>query len=361
MASPSPGAASNVIATPGRINELAKTLLARIRESIKEIGDINLQARVLSINAQIEAARAGDAGRSFTVVSQEMVTFSNSIQHAAKKLEQQSEVLVLELAEISRHLATNVRGTRLGDLALTNIDLIDRNLYERSCDCRWWATDAAMVAALENAQDETARTFASQRLGVILKAYTVYFDIVLADLKGTIIANGRPETYESKGTEHKNEPWFQSALATPSGNEFGFQTTHHSSLVGDSRALVYSCKVCHGGDATGEPIGVLGVVFNWDGLAQKIVKETPIDSEKKSLTRVCIVAEDGTVLADSDDRILQEKIDFSGRRELFAEKKSSANSIIQGKPVLIAHAQSPGFETYRTGWHSLIVETLEKE
>jgi hypothetical protein len=25
---------------------------------------------------------------------------------------------------------------------------------------------------------------------------------------------------------------------------------------------------------------------------------------------------------------------------------------------LIAHAQSPGFETYRTGWHSLIIEEL---
>src|SRR5882724_7104790 len=185
MASPSPGVASNIIATPARISELAKTLLTRIRESIKEIGDINLQARVLSINAQIEAARAGEAGRSFTVVGQEMVTFSNRIQQAAKKLEQQSEGLVLELAEISRHLATNVRGTRLGDLALTNIDLIDRNLYERSCDCRWWATDAAMVAALEKAQDETVTTYASQRLGVILKAYTVYFDIVVADLNGT--------------------------------------------------------------------------------------------------------------------------------------------------------------------------------
>ena len=30
---------------------------------------------------------------------------------------------------------------------LTNIDLIDRNLYERSCDVRWWATDSSVVDA----------------------------------------------------------------------------------------------------------------------------------------------------------------------------------------------------------------------
>ena len=183
-----------VIATPERISELTQTLLARIRGSIKEISDINLQARVLSINAQIEAARAGESGRAFAIVAQEMATFSDRTQRAAVKLEEESEALVLELAEISHQLATDVRGTRLCDLALTNIDLIDRNLYERSCDCRWWATDGAMVAALESRSGGTAQV-AAQRMGVILKAYTVYYDIVLADLNGVVIANGRrPES-----------------------------------------------------------------------------------------------------------------------------------------------------------------------
>ena len=27
-------------------------------------------------------------------------------------------------------------------------DLIDRNLYERTCDVRWWATDDSLVQAL---------------------------------------------------------------------------------------------------------------------------------------------------------------------------------------------------------------------
>src|SRR4051812_23800713 len=97
-----PTKVSGIIATPERISELTKTLLARIRGSIKEISEINLQARVLSINAQIEAARAGESGRAFSIVAQEMATFSDRTQGAAGKLEKESEVLVLELAEISR-------------------------------------------------------------------------------------------------------------------------------------------------------------------------------------------------------------------------------------------------------------------
>ncbi len=344
--------------TPERISALADTLLSRIRGSIKEISEINLKARVLSINAQIEASRAGSAGLAFSIVAQEMVSLSDLTQGAAKKLEQESEVLVLELAGISRHLSSAVRSTRLCDLALTNIDLIDRNLYERSCDCRWWATDAAMVGALEHPTPETAAV-ASERLGVILKAYTVYFDIVLADLQGNVIANGRPTEYGSVKSNHAESVWFKSALATASGDDFGFESVHASPLVNGKRVLVYSCKVCAGGNAQAEPVGVLGVVFNWDGLAQKIVHETPIDPAKQAITRVCIVDGEGTVLADSLDRMLQEKLHFPGQSGLFAKKKASSTEQVNGKAILVAHAQSPGFETYRTGWHSLILEQLK--
>ena len=349
-----------ITATPERIRALADTLLEKIRVSIKEIADINLQARVLAINAQIEAARAGQAGRSFAIVGQEMVNFSTRTQQAAKTLEQETEGLVLELAEISRQLATNVRGTRMGDLALTNIDLIDRNLYERSCDCRWWATDGAMVAALKSPDDPDIVAHAARRLGVILKAYTVYFDIVVAGLDGVIIANGRASDYASVGGSHHDDTWFQSALAKSTGDDFGFQTVHTSPLVGGKRVLIYSCKVCRDGNASAEAIGVLGVVFNWDGLAQKIVHETPLEPDQKETTRVCIVDDDGSILADSQDHILQEKITFPGRDALFAGKKGS--SVVDGAntTMLIAHAQSPGFETYRTGWHSLIIESRKK-
>lgn len=355
-----PAAAPTAItATPERISELSDTLLSRIRGSIKEISEINLQARVLAINAQIEASRAGENGRAFAVVAQEMATFSDRTQNAAIKLEEQSEGLVLELAEISRQLATSVRGTRLCDLALTNIDLIDRNLYERSCDCRWWATDGAMVAALESSDPAAAR-HAAHRLGVILKAYTVYFDIVLADRNGVIVANGRPNTYSSVGTQHAKAPWFVSALASASGDDFGFQSVHNSTLVDGKRVLVYSCKVCRGGDAKAPALGVLGVVFNWDALAQRIVHETPIEESKKTATRVCIVDDDGNVLADSRDQILQHRLEFPERSSTFAAKKISRQTTIGSSPVLIAHAQSPGFETYRTGWHSLVIEELNR-
>lgn len=351
-----PADAANA-ATPERIRELAETLLTRIRGSIKSIGEINLQARVLSMNAQIEAARAGEAGLSFGVVGQEMVGLSVRTQDAAGKLQLESEGAMLELVEISRQLASSVRGTRYADLALTNIDLIDRNLYERSCDVRWWATDASVVSVLSDPSDE-ARKHACERLGVILKAYTVYFDIVVADLAGNVVANGRPQQFASIGTNHADAEWFTAALATNNGDEFGFHSAHLSPLAGNAPVLVYSCKVCAGGDARGEPLGVLGVVFNWAALGEKVVQNTPLGDEDRGRARCCIVDADGRILADSTGSSLRQRIDLRVLGDALDAPKGYRLVNLAGRPHVIAHANSPGFETYATGWHSLIVREL---
>src|SRR3546814_5530045 len=48
----------------------------------------------------------------------------------------------------------DLEGPRLTDMAQTMVQLIVRNLYERTCDCRWWATDDAMWQALQDPSDE---------------------------------------------------------------------------------------------------------------------------------------------------------------------------------------------------------------
>jgi hypothetical protein len=343
--------------TPERISQLSTDLARCIAASGTEIEQINLQTRLLSFNAQIEAARAGAAGVAFAVVGQEMVSLSHRTAEAAERLRTDSQGLVGELTAISRSLSSDVRGTRLADLALVNIDLIDRNLYERSCDCRWWATDDAMVAALAQPTPAAAQ-HASERMAVILKAYTVYFDIVLADRDGVIIASGRPDRYHSVGTNHATAPWFKSALACATGDEFGFQTAHRSPLAANERVLVYSCKVCRGGQASAEPLGVLGVVFRWDALADTIVRQTPVDESDRQRTRACIIAPDGTLLADSAGRALEQKLELPDRAGLFSLKKGHREIEIGGSRTVVGIARSPGFETYATGWHSVVLQTL---
>ena len=94
------------------------------------------------------------------------------------------------------------------------------------------------------------------------------------------------------------------------------------------------------------------------GLAQTIVKNTQLSEAERAFTRVCVTDDSGLVLADTSDKLITEHISLPDQTELFRERKSFRMLVINGVPYLAAHALSPGFETYKTGWHSLILQPL---
>src|ERR1700756_3740951 len=132
-------------------------------EKIDLIDGIMRQASLLAINARIESARAGAAGAAFGVVAQEMAALTNDIRRTSHELRRAIAANIAQLEDAGARLTVDFRGTRYADLAHNAIEVIDRNLYERSCDVRWWATDSAMVDALENPSADSA-AYASERL-----------------------------------------------------------------------------------------------------------------------------------------------------------------------------------------------------
>ncbi|CAE6496969.1 methyl-accepting chemotaxis protein [Candidatus Nitrosotenuis uzonensis] len=328
----------------------------KLNNAIDKVDNINHKTHVLSVNASIEAARAGTYGRPFGIVATNMSELSEETTKITEKMRNDTKE-ILNVGAMIKVQAKDYRGNRLSDLALVNIDLIDRNLYERTADVRWWATDGSVVDALTKKNTESYDC-ASKRLGVILQAYTVYYDLVLADTDGKIVANGSPEKYSSTNLSVADSKWFTSAMKTKSGNEFGFESVHHSPLVSNNLALVYSCAVREGGNTKGGIIGVLGVIFKWESLAQTIIQQTPIDDEEKKNTRICITDDDGLILADSDGKMLKDKIQFDKKTSLYAENKNYLFSEYMGYDACLAHAHSQGFEGYSTGWHSVIIQKL---
>ncbi len=341
--------------TPDRIASLARELSLQVRNAVEQIKKLTNQSRILSFNAQIEAARSGKSGSGFSVVALAMRDLSTATEDIANCVHDETLHIATDLQDIGQTLATTVRGTRLKDLALTNIDLIDRNLYERSCDCRWWATDSSFVDALQQATPQ-ALEFASQRMGVILKAYTVYLDLVLADMRGQILANGRPEQYRSVGLNQSTEAWFKSAIKSANGDEFGFQSLTESPLANSQRCLIYSAGVRAGGATKGRVLGALGLVFNWDALAQTIVDNTSLPQAEKDRTRVVICDEQGLILADTSRQQLRETLDLRAINSAFGDGQNFASIQLAGNEYLVGRARAPGFETYSTGWWSYIFQ-----
>ncbi|MFV3131786.1 methyl-accepting chemotaxis protein [Niveispirillum sp. KHB5.9] len=339
-------------ASPETIIELARAVAEVSAQRTSAIGDITRRTKILALNAKIEAARAGIHGAGFGVVAAEVQTISSEIDQAASLMRDEIVGSANRLHQLGQGLVGSMRGQRLADLALNMIDIIDRNLYERSCDVRWWATDSALVDLLEKPDADSA-AHACRRLGVILKSYTVYLDIWVADAQGRVVASGRPDKYRVTGRSVGNESWFKDAMATRDGNEFAVADVAPHDGLNNQPVAIYSTAIREGGAENGKVLGVLGIFFDWAPQAGTVVKSVRLTEEERqeSRTKCLIVDSNFRVMAASDERYL-----LMGRYPLHTNGKDMGYYAAEDG-TLVAFALTPGYETYKgLGWYGLILQ-----
>jgi hypothetical protein len=332
---------------PERVAALAREIQDLTRSRIEAISTITKRTRMLAVNALIEASHAGAAGAGFAVVAREVEEIARRTAEESTLLSRDLGGRTAELAGLGRDLVAQVRGTRLVDLSHHLIEIIDRNLYERSCDVRWWATEAAVVDACG---DPEAAARCMRRLGVILGAYTVYLDIAVLDRQGRVLACGRPERHAMVGRAMADRSWFAGALATADGDAYVADDIRREPLLRDHHVATYATAVRAGGESRGEVIGVIAVFFDWDQQSQVAVDGVRLAPEERDRTRCLILDSRHRIIAASDRQgILAESIPWPSDRP--------ETGWHQDGGTITAWARTPGYETYRgLGWYGAIIQ-----
>ena len=82
------------LATPEHIAQLTQQLSTLLTDTVEHIAGLNREARILALNAEIESARAGDAGVAFGVVAKAMSQLSEKTGDSAKELARGSRGLI---------------------------------------------------------------------------------------------------------------------------------------------------------------------------------------------------------------------------------------------------------------------------
>jgi hypothetical protein len=342
-------------ATPRRV----KVIMGRLSQDILHFATSNLaiakQTQLLALNATIEAARAGKSGQGFSVVASEVGKLAKQASGNATTFQDKVLGRISQGSAYAESLTEQLETQRLTDMCLGLVQLIVRNLYERTADCRWWAVDEALVRACTTPNDAAVLQHVVMRLGQINGFYSVYSDLVLVDTNGNVLGNAKPNDYNVKGLNMAHEGWFKKAMQTTKGDQYTVDEIKPFSSHGGAPMAVYAATVREGGQMDGKIIGVLGVYFDWGAQGKAIVcTEPPFNEAEWTRTRVLLLDDKYRVIAASDGQGLYDAF------PLQTEGKTRGSYYVNDE--IVAYSKTIGYQEYDgLGWWCVAIQKYEDD
>jgi chemotaxis signal transduction protein len=235
----------------------------------------------------------------------------------------------------------------LGTQARYAIDILVRNLFERTADVGFLATDADLcrfvagdAAADADADHGAARAAARQRLHDYRDKYTVYDEILLLDLEGRVLVQADPDT----PVTHSRDPLLQQTL-----DAAGYVETFRATDLrpGKTRALVYSHRMLH--PDSGAPVGVLCLCFNFEQEMDAIFAAYRDPSQRANM-----------LLLDAQDRVISSADPLwipAGVRVPTNADGQPQLLMFGGREYLVRTFSSDGYQGYPgpTGWKAQLM------
>jgi len=229
-----------------------------------ELRSIPLQARHIQRglersvwNGEVRGRQRADSSSGFGAVLLQQVTSTGAriksvIEQAIGDLQQSTATAILDEARSCAAFA---------------IDIMDRNLYERANDCRWWALDGTLQQALDAPGAATVDAAATV-LAHINSLYTVYASLLLLDPQGRVVAasNAAGEAWVGQTLD---AAWVRPALALRDGQAHVRSSFEASPLYAERLTYVYAAALrCSAGN------GAVSIVFDSEPQFEAMLRDT---------------------------------------------------------------------------------------
>ena len=163
-------------------------------------------------------------------------------------------------------------------LASLAIDIMDRNLYERANDCRWWALRSRFRELLANGDPSPEEAGAVRAtLAHINSLYTVYDNLVLFDRQGRILALSNPDQQSARG-QLLGEDWVKETLSLADSQSYTVSAFAPTPLYQGRHTYVYGAAI-HAPEGSGV-VGGIGIVFDSEPQFEAMLKDALPRNEK---------------------------------------------------------------------------------
>lgn len=232
------------------------------------------------------------------------------------------------------------------------IDVLIRNLFERTADIGFLATDDDIRLFLENfvsKYDENSLVIKQEiqkKFKEYVSKYSVYFDIVLFDIHGKIVVR----LNEDINLEKVDTSFIQKVLNT--SDDYIESYKYHDFLPQYKKSLVYSYKVTKSNDSGSKDLGVLALCFRFTDEMNAIFGNLVDTKNKECLT---ILDEDGYVIASSD----KEHINLGVKLPIVLNENYKIVSYA-GRDYIAKTCETNGYQGfYGLKWYGHIMIPLE--
>jgi len=264
--------------------------------------------------------------------------------------------LIAHLADATLHKVINEMKSK----AQVAVDIVIRNLFERTADIGFLATDddirgfllklPTTIEKIETHKDDeddtefriAKKTYKEDLLSIknrfqeYVAKYSVYYDIVLFDTKGNIVA----KLDDTNTLTQTNDTIINIALNT--NEEYVETFKYHDFLPKHQKSLVYTYKVNKTNDSD-EIIGFLSLCFKFENEMEGVFSRLVAKENKET---ILLLDNEGISIASSDPY----HIPIGVKLQIELEQPFAISSFA-GRDYLIKTCKTNGYEGFfGLGW-----------
>ena len=211
----------------------------RLHEIVDGTDDINVDLRRVVWNGQLQASQRADDARRLKAVLQQ-------VDRAGRRTRERGDRAIDEL-----YRTALLRLSRqAGELARLAADILDRNLYERANDCRWWALSPALRTLLAGPADAASAPGINAILDYINGLYTVYSRLVVFDAEGVIRGASNVDSAGDLVGQRVPDAWLESLRRLRGSQAYAVSDFEDTSLHAHGPTYVYLAALRDPGDET---------------------------------------------------------------------------------------------------------------
>lgn len=299
------------------LDDTIKTIIAKADDVIEDLSDVIINGELIASKERVYV---------LTPVLDNLRTVSSAILGTIKETVDNLENTIMDgliyEAKASAKLA---------------IEIMDRNLYERANDCRWWALTPTFEEALS--PENLDKSDMNSVLSYINGLYTVYTNLFIYDKHSTIVAASSDLSVIGKKI---SGDVISKTLSNHSTQNYFVSPFEQTPFYNDEATYIYHASIRN----NGKNVGGIGIIF--DAAPQfKAILNDSFPHGKNGFN--CFVDRKGRVIATNHPILLpMDKIELSEEIERFSAKEGIHRFMLyEGKKYLVGIAISNGYREYK--------------